>query len=392
MKKIINLTNPNIIMNQLNLSNYNLNAREANQLAFELHKNLMIPGFVDNVMEKFGIDLLIKTKNSGIVSNIINYYIETKNTNMINHLITKIDIISDFKLMKRDYMNLICYFYYSDYQRAQMFFEQNIIRKKSEVNTCILQVKDINIILSNKLYKLLPYLSGLFISVDFDDINMIVPANSKLKKFTIKQELQSYLLDKIECEMKNNIKTVRNFYAKKSKLFEAIIDAGNIIHGRNGKISPNSVNDLENIIIKTRENIGEPIVIIHKRHFKSNPEITNMFIKTNTEYFQTPYNFNDDIFIMWFFVKSFCTCNIISNDKYRDHIFNYTSSSKKNSKINEFSLCEFSNVIMQQTLSYSFEPYKIQTQLPYSNCIQVIDDQVYIPHISKEFIKIDIDK
>ena len=104
-------------MDQINLiayDNYKLDIKTANKLAYELHKNLRIPNFVDNILEKFGLDLLIKTKNSGLISNIIYYFIETENTQMINHLISKID-----KLMKRDYMGLIKYFYQLDYSRAE---------------------------------------------------------------------------------------------------------------------------------------------------------------------------------------------------------------------------------------------------------------------------------
>lgn len=368
-----------------NYDNYNLDTKGANKLAFELHKNLMEPGFVDSIMEKFGLDLLIKTKNSGLVSNIINYFVETENTNGINQLVAKINAVGNFKLMKRDYMGLIKYFYHLDYPRAEKYFTSNILGTKSEINTSILQEKDINFILQNKLYKLLGYLSGLFITTDFS-IGNIVPVNSLLTKYSIKPELQNYLITQLETHMGNYLNTARNFYKKQMGNVNVIIDAGNVLHSRNGKVTPETIGDLMSIIVKTREKIGEPVIVIHKRHGKLYPELLDLMNQSNIKYFQTPYNFNDDIFIMWFFVKSAGTFNIVSNDKYRDHIFNYQSSRKSD----DFFICEFSNVLTEQTLSYQLVPLDIQPVLPYSRCIQVIGSQVYIPHVTGEFVQIQI--
>ncbi len=381
-------------MDQINLITYDnnkLDIKTANKLAYELHKKLRVPGFVDNILEKFGLDLIIKSRNSGLISNIFYYFIETENTQMINHLISKIDTITNFKLMKRDYMGLIKYFYQLDYLRAEMYFVKYIIGIKSDLNTSILQVKDINFILQNKLYKLLPHLSGLFITSDLNYGNSVVLTDTQLKKFSIKLELQIYLLEQIQNHMGQYINVSNNFYVKNKGKFNAIIDAGNILYARNGKITHDSINDLANIIDKTRETIGEPILIIHKRHFKLNPQLVELFVKTNTIYFQTPYNFNDDIFIMWFFVKSSCLVNIISNDKYRDHIFNYQSSKKVKMKTDDFSMCEFSNVLTEQTLSYQLNPLEIQKVLPISRCIQLINNFVYIPYVSEGFVKFPLD-
>ena len=57
-------------------------------------------------------------------------------------------------------------------------------------------------------------------------------------------------------------------------------------------------------------------------------------------------------------------CFIISNDKYRDHIFNFNISEK------------FKNIITQQTINYE---NKINDYPKFSNCIQVIDDVIFIP-------------
>ncbi len=364
-----------------NYDNYKLDTKGANKLAWDLHKNLMEPGFVDNIIKTIGLDLLLKTRNSGLISNIINYFVETANTQMINQIEKK---IGNFKLMKRDYMCLIKYFYVRDYPRAQMYWETNILGVKTNANTSILQLKDINFILENKLHKLLGYLSGLFVVSDYTSSACMISPNSQFKKFTIKPELQSYLITQLENYMGNYVKVANSFYSSQMKNQTVIIDAGNVLHGRNGKVTHESIQDLFNIIDLTRKTLGEPIVVIHKRHGKSYPVLIDMFIKSNVKYFQTPYNFNDDIFIMWFFAKSAGTLNILSNDKYRDHIYNYQSSAKSD----DFFISEFANVLTEQTLSYQLGTLEIQQALSYSFCIQVIGSNVYVPHISGKFIQV----
>ncbi len=370
-----------------NNNNYKLDTRGVNKLAWDLHKNLMEPGFVDNIIETIGLDLLLKTRNSGLISNIINYFVETANTQMINHLESKIIAIGNIRLMKRDYMCLIKYFYIQDYSRAQMYWVTNILGVKSKANISILQLKDINFILENKLYKLLEYLSGLFIVSDYTGLSCLITPNAQFKKFTIKSELQTYLITQLENHMGNYVKVATNFYHSQMKNQTVIIDAGNVLHGRNGKVTHESIQDLFNIIDLTQKTVGEPIIVIHKRHGKSYPELIDMFVKLNIKYFQTPYNFNDDIFIMWFFAKSAGALNILSNDKYRDHIYNYQSSAKSD----DFFISEFANILTEQTLSYQLSSLVIQQALPYSFCIQVVDSHVYVPHISGKFIQISIE-
>lgn len=365
-------------------SSYKLDLRGANKLAFEIHKNLMAPGFVDTIMENFGLELLVATKNSGLVSNILNYFVETSNTLMIDSLENKVALIDDFKLMKRDYLNLCKYFYHQDYPRSQKYFTTDILGVKTDTNTSVLQQKDINFILSNKLYKLLGFLSGLFISSEYIDGNNLVIASGQFRKFTIKSVLAAYLTTQIESHMGSFITIANNFYTKQMGSARVIIDAGNVLHARNGKVTQETIGDLINVIEQTRKTIGEPVIVIHKRHGKLYPHLLDLINKTNVKYFQTPYNFNDDIFIMWFFVKSFGTLCILSNDKYRDHIFAYQSSRKSDM----FFISEFSNILTEQTLSYQLAPLQIQSPLTYSNCIQVINSYVYIPHVSDQFIQI----
>ena len=344
--------------------------------------------FVEKILAQFGVELLVKTKNNGLISNLLLYYISISSTSTIDIILDKINQ-TDFKLMKRDFLNLICYFYPSDYSRAKTIFEENILVKCTGTTESILQEKDINFILTNNLIKLLPSLQGLFIETDNTVYPMVNPNFIKLNKISIDNSLNSYLLSKIENELEKYLVPVGKFYSQTKTEFKAIIDAGNILHGRNGIITDESLIDLENIINQTKITIGEPLVIIHCRHFK-NKNINNIFLRTNTTFYKTPYNFNDDIFIMWFFVKSNCNMYIISNDKYRDHIFKFETSTKKSININQFYLCQFANIIKQQILNYNLVLKQIQSPLSWSTCIQYIDQVVYVPHVSGNFVIVPI--
>jgi len=370
-------------MEEIDFTNYNLDNRGINNISYLLYNYLDNYAFVERIIKHFSIELLIKTKNNGLISNILLYHIKILNNEIINKLLIMITELENFKLMKRDYLNLICYYYNNNYEQAKLLFRENILPE------CNLQLKDIEFILENNLIKLLPYLDNLFIESNYNIFPLVNPHILKLKlnKINIKDNIILSLLEKIELHFSvillNNI---NNFYTNINNNFKVIIDAGNVLFGRNGIITKNSLIDLENIIIKTKKTIGEPLIVIHQRHFKSNNNIINIFLRTNTKYYKTPYNLNDDLFILWFFLKSNCTSYIISNDKYRDHIFKYKSLSNKN----EFSICEFKNIIKQQTLEFNLITMDIQQILPWSLCIQYIDSVVYIPHISGNFISVNI--
>jgi hypothetical protein len=369
-------------MDQIDFTTYKLDKRSTNQISNLLHNYLDNCVFVDHVIKHFSIELLIKTKNNGLISNILLYYIKILDNIMINKLQIMIAELDNFKLMKRDYLNLICYYYNNNYEQAQLLFKQNILPEGN------LQLKDINFILENNLVKLLPYLDKLFIQSNNGIYSFVNPQTVLLNKVNIKENLILFILEKIELELPiiivNNINKFYTNIKNIKKDYNVIIDAGNILFGRNGIITNNSLIDLENIIIKTKETIGEPLIIIHQKHFKINNKIDDIFLRTNTLYYKTPYNVNDDLFILWFFLKSNCISHIISNDKYRDHIFKYKNLSNKD----EFSICEFKNIIKQQTLGFNLITMDIQKILPWSLCIQYIDSVVYIPHISGNFIKI----
>jgi hypothetical protein len=368
--------------------NYKLNASGVKQLAHLLHEQSTNYEFIDNVINYYGLEALLNTKNNGLISNILSFYMNTKNDIILGQIIPYITQLNNFKLMKRDYMNFINYYYLNNYSQAEILFTQYILNKSD--TTLNLQMKDINFILNNKLFKLLPYLLELFIVVDNSEFPLMDPNNINLNKININSQLLMVLLNKIEIEFNEiMLKQLINFHTKLNNI-KVIIDAGNILHNRQGVIMQQSFIDLENIIINTIINIGIPIIIIHIKHLKTYPELINIFTRTGVQYFKTPYNINDDYFILWFFLKFNCETYIISNDKYRDHIFKFNTASKNQSNIpnNDLNIFQFKNIIKQQTLQYNTNTNEIQKPTNWSLCIQLINDHIYIPHTSGNFIQI----
>jgi len=118
------------------------------------------------------------------------------------------------------------------------------------------------------------------------------------------------------------------------------------------------------------------LVIIHKRHLQ-NKDILD--ILKNSNHFVTPANCNDDLFILLAYLKKInmkTPCKILTNDKYSDHTF-----------INN----DFRFHVIDDTVNYTnnkgiltFD--KINS---FSNCIQIIEDDIYLPTNSKnEFFTI----
>jgi hypothetical protein len=374
--------------------NYKLNASGVKQLAHLLHEQSTNYEFINNIINYYTLEALINTKNNGLISNILSFYMNTKNDIILTQIIPYINQLNNFKLMKRDYMNFINYYYINNYSQAELLFTQYILNNSLNITPCSsplgLQMKDINFILNNKLFKLLPYLLELFIEVDNSEFPLINPININLKKININLHLLTFLINKIETEFNNIIlKQINSFHTKLNEI-KVIIDGGNILHNRQGNITQQSLIDLENIIINVITNIGTPLIIIHSKHFKTHPELINIFTRTGVIYYRTPYNINDDLFIIWFFLKYNCEPYIISNDKYRDHIFKFNTLSKNQSNIpnNDLNIFQFKNIIKQQTLQYNTLINEIQKPVNWSFCIQLIDNNIYIPHVSGNFIQI----
>jgi hypothetical protein len=331
------------------MEGYDLTAKKglnAKHLAYLLHQKKELCPIV---IEHFGLNTLIATKNNGIVSNLLVHFIEMNDIENILEILNKTEDI----LMKRDYLHVIKYYYdkVDTIELACDIFS-------SKIDKMSLLPKDIDYILENKMFMLLPKLEGLFITTSYSEELVILPENNMvylddINIMKIKQEIQEEI--KVDIPINKNIKV--------------IIDGGSIVHARNGKINHHSMNDIIHVIDTARHMIGEPMLVIHSRHIKTLPQLIEKLKQHNVRYQFTPPKVNDDLFILDFFLKLETKAYIITNDKYRDHIFNFNKP-------------QFRNIIEQQTLNYNIynNIINIMMKPKYSKCIQIIDDNIYIPY------------
>jgi hypothetical protein len=269
--------------------------------------------------------------DNGIITNLILYYIKINDENKINYF------LKNYKLMKRDYLNIIVY------DKKYLYLFDTVV-----INNFELLDKDLDFIINNKL-DVLHKLNGFFLknSCNYKNIIDII----LLKLYYLDEKSINLMLNLIEKEI---IITCKMQELLKNN-FDNIIDCGNIIYNKQGKLNYNNLNIINQIN-------GNNLLIMHIKHKKN---LNNDIFKNNI-YF-TPYKFNDDLYILYFFLKMKTKCFIISNDKYRDHIFNFNISEK------------FKNIITQQTINYNLDDNKINDYPKFSNCIQVINEFIFIP-------------
>jgi len=336
---------------------------------YMLYRSLDDKDICTSLLEKIGIQNIINSKNNGLVSNLLEYYIRYDN-NMIAPLIENL-IKVEFSLMKRDYLKLAKFYYHSNYSLAKSIFMNNILSKVNFNSEFILSSKDIDYMIENRMFHLLEKLENIYITSNLK-MNRVIPQNLKLVDMS--QNIRDSILLKIESMIPNQKYFLDKNFGMKN--FKTIIDGGSVIHNRGGVIRNTSIDDL----ISITSMCDVPVVVIHERHKKTLKMIEQIFVQNKINYYFTPTHFNDDVFILWFFLKNTGSL-IVSNDKYRDHIFNLITKGKNTNS-------QFNHILSQQTLQFNCIKRWIQDKPNYSNCIQKIDDMLYIPHILGNFITV----
>ena len=325
-----------------------------------------------SMLEKIGIHNIINSKNNGLISNLLEYYIRYDN-NMIASFIQNLLKVECFTLMKRDYLKLANYYYNDNYSMAESIFMNNILSKVNFNSDFILSSKDIDYMIENRMYRMLEKLENIHIN---SNMNMNIVTPQSLKLIDMSQNIRNSILQKIESMIPNNVSFLERNFGMKD--FKTIIDGGSVIHNRGGMIRNTSIMDLMNITNMCEK----PIVVIHERHKKTIKMLEHVFIQNNINYYFTPTHFNDDVFILWFFLKNIGSY-IVSNDKYRDHIFTLETKDKNTNS-------QFNHILSQQTLEFNCIKRWLQDKPMYSKCIQKINNMLYIPHVSGKFIEINL--
>lgn len=318
-----------------------------NSLCRQFHNYLSEENFdviQEDIIDKYKLEILIDTKNKGLISLIFQYGIIIDNTEII-------ESIKPFLSMKRDFLHLIVYNKQDTINCIDIF--------KKNINLELFLQKDVEFLIENELYFLLPCLEGMFIKLDIEGSDIY---NSKLKKFTLQNTMKYITI----FSKKINSKIFKNFNDVISNNFNYIIDAGNILFSQTGQIGSHSIEDLKTVI----DTYPNSLIIIHKRHLEDKRIVD---IIKGTLYYATPKNINDDIFIILAYLKN--QVNIITNDNFKDHTIddNYLRF-----HINDI-LIKYTN----DNGKFTFKPI-----CEYTECIQVIDDCVYIPSSKNGFIEI----
>jgi len=374
-------------MEQIDFSEYNLSKYDMNKLGFLFHKNKDNTEILIQAISFFGLENLINIKHNGIVTQILEYFINHSNEHQIEYIISLVNKISDFNLMKRDYLNLIKYYYKNDNKKSIDIFVNNILSKSSSNTDYVIQSKDINFMIENKLFLLLTYIKDLFIEVsgDFNCVSQdFITYDNKINVL-----INSSVFDIINKNLSPENKFyVENFWKNNCCDFNAIIDGGNVLHSSKGKLNDDSITILINISKKTQQMFGKSLLIIHRKHVKTFPNLINQLKSIGITYFLTPYKINDDIFILWFFLNFKTKPFIITNDKYRDHIFHFETVNKKENT--NLSMSQFKHILSQQSLDYNILTNTISQPIKVSRCIHMIENNIYIPHVSGQFIKINL--
>lgn len=345
--------------------------KDQDMLARMLHEAYNDMSTFETIIQHYTLERLFETHHNGIISKLIEYFISMQDDSRIAFLLESVEQY----LMKRDYMHFIKYYYDDNCELALDIFQNKVIG-----NFEILQ-KDLEYILEYKLMKLIPFMDGLFIKTASCDYKMLTPEEVE---HTFKQTdtVKMYTIPS------NQIKSILSEVQKESSItfnvkhkFAAIIDGGSVIHSRGGIINVNSLNDLVMISKVAQTTMGDPLVVIHKRHTKTIPNLEKEMQKNGINYYLTPHKMNDDLFILNFFLSLGTKPYIITNDMYRDHIFKFEKS-----KGIKFGLSQFKDVVEQQTISFDITRNWLNFKPDVSMCIQKYGDDYIIPHVNGNFL------
>lgn len=285
-------------------------------------------------------EILKISKNKGVVTTMLRFGIRTNNIDLIKSLIPKLS-------MKRDYFELMLYFKSKEIN-SEIF--------KKNVNFDTILSDDIKFIIENDMSYLLKFLEGKFIEVDYPHGYYPDTTHISLKKFYF-QKCEKFL-DLISSKILRVDK--ERILAATETDYDFIIDAGNVLHSRDGDVN---IDDLETVV----NSFSNPLIIIHEGHIRRNKRLLNFLQDKN--HFITPKNYCDDLFILIAYLKKTgrqYTCKIITNDKYTDHTFENN---------------DFRFHVIDDSINYTNIKGVItfSTTYSFSRCIQVIENDVYIP-------------
>lgn len=261
----------------------------------------------------------IEYNHSGIISNILVYYIKTHNTNKVEEMLK-------YSLKKRDYLHICEYFY--DTKGVDIF--------KHILNKFDWEIKDIDYMIEHKLYKLLYCMENIYAETSFISNSNYI---GEYKRNIIDtKEIYDYLL-------RNNI----NMEYINTKKYDIIIDGCNVIFSSKLYTPMELINKYVSLLKEY-----SVLLVIHKRHRKKLSDLS-------VDVCYTEYKMNDDLFILKYYCL-FGDSYILTNDEFNDHLH---GMSKQTKEILHNKCIRYNNFTIYFPIN--------------SKCIQIKGDNIYIP-------------
>lgn len=304
----------------------------------------------NNIIKSINIDSIDKKMQRGYVTLCLRYFYATENFESLEETMN-----SDFNFMKRDYMLYCKYLYDINLEKCKEVFVNSILSKESIFTV------DIDFLIDNNFTELIKILDGYYVICSKDSVEFNI---NKIKKFDVinrEEEIISHFINSIKSTVSHKF----NFtpFIETIKKTDVIIDGGNVIFSTKQK----NIQNIINVFTNTMKQFKNPLIIIHKRHKKFMID-NNFYHKYKKYIYLTPFSVYDDYFLILGMIIN--KIPIITNDKFRDHIFEiFKLFDSKNNQL--------SNYIKEMTLSYN--KFSIDNVKNYSKCIQYDDNYIYIP-------------
>lgn len=277
-------------------------------------------------------------------------------------------LINNYNLMKRDYLLYINTYYNKNKEKAIYIFNE-YVRFRHKLYT-----KEIEFLINNNFIDIVNKLNYYHVKCNYIGNTNDIPKLDESK-------IDKNILDNILTELKSKIgyKNYNKLHDKINSNFKynLVVDCGNVLNSTENK------NDKYKNFYKFLKNLDskyKPLLVIHPINFKKNKlGKSNLLLveKIKSEFkeniFITPYGFNDDIFIL--LSSLILNCNIVSRDKFRDHV-------------NKLSNFKYSNTfkifIYFKIYDYNFNGSLEKNNLP--ECIIINEEQIFVPCKNNKFL------
>jgi len=294
------------------------------------------------------LNKLNEKEKQGAISIYLKVYINLCDDKMLDGMIN--NFMNEF--MSRDFLLLIEYFYFREYEKClDVFFYY--------IKNCLVDNKLISLLIINGYDKLLKYLDGYYLKFDYD-IGYI--DETKLKKYKFDRFIVNKICDDINKDI--NVDRLNLFINRLDNDNMILLDGNNIMYYDN-----NILFDMVEYL-KSLELI--PVLVIDSYYIKQNPNI-----KTLTEYiFET----NNKLYIIKICLLK--QLRIISNNNYGGVIYEYEYETY--TRMLDVYMKDLT--IKFDENNFRLDEYRLLND--YSNCIQVIDREIFIPNKNNDFFVI----